>query len=643
MCLGDDRGAGPDPSPTRISQFVGGGGAPVKVLSGPGGDMYYVDLGAGQIHRVTYNGANHPPTAFISAEPTSGTAPLTVAFDGSGSVDLDAGDQLSYAWDLDGDGQYDDSTAVAPTFTYPANGSVTVGLRVTDPAGASGTETTQIVVGPPNTPPVPVIDAPTSALRWKVGDPIAFSGHAADGQEGALPASRLTWSVVLNHCPSNCHAHPLQDFAGVASGSLPAPDHEYPASLSLVLTAVDSTGATASTSVVLNPRTVALTFATNPSGLELTVGASTFTAPATRTVIVGSSNSVSASGLRSVGGTVYGFDTWSDGGAATHNIVAPATPTTYTATFHTVTVGCPATPDFFYTIPSPTGAPAATRLPDGRIAFATLGSDGRSYVAAGDITGDPVAMTALQCHGGLANDNPALAAGSNFADLFVRAWDNTIWTRKLTSGTSGTWQALPIGGMTFNGPSAVATAGDAVHLVVRGTNGGLFHAVRRGSTWTGWENLGGFIQGTPAVAARPGGGITIVARGGDDGVWERHGDTGAWSGWTPLGGATSSSPTRRVGLSGPTTCRSSSPARREACGRATSRTRRGVAGSRSRGRCRRRRGWRPRPLPARVIVYVSEGGVTSYLQYADRWIGYNPAAYTCPSCLPAARRPGLVP
>jgi hypothetical protein len=33
------------------------------------------------------------------------------------------------------------------------------------------------------------------------------------------------------------------------------------------------------------------------------------------------------------GGTTYVFDSWSDGGAAVHDIVAPATDTTYTATF----------------------------------------------------------------------------------------------------------------------------------------------------------------------------------------------------------------------------------------------------------------------------------------------------------------------
>lgn len=50
-------------------------------------------------------------------------------------------------------------------------------------------------------------------------------------------------------------------------------------------------------------------------------------------MIVGSSNSISATTPQSLGGSSYTFSSWSDGGAQTHNITAPANPTTYTATF----------------------------------------------------------------------------------------------------------------------------------------------------------------------------------------------------------------------------------------------------------------------------------------------------------------------
>src|SRR6266511_6403 len=60
----------------------------------------------------------------------------------------------------------------------------------------------------------------------------------------------------------------------------------YPSYLHLVLTATDSVGLTGTTTVNLNPKTVDLSFNTNPSGLQLTVGSTSQTAPFTRTVML---------------------------------------------------------------------------------------------------------------------------------------------------------------------------------------------------------------------------------------------------------------------------------------------------------------------------------------------------------------------
>ena len=323
---------GPDglPSAANRAVFVNAAAGPVDLQIGPGGDLFYVGFDDGTIRRIQYFAGNQPPIAQATASPTSGNAPLTVSFDGSGSSDPDPGDTISYAWDLNGDGAYGDSTAQKPTHTYATPGTYSVRLRVTDSQGATGTSAA-ITISANNTPPVPVIDSPSSSLTWKVGDSIAFSGHASDAQDGTEPASRLTWTIILHHCPTNCHTHPIQTISGVASGSLSAPDHEYPSHLELQLTATDANGLSASASVNLNPQTVGLTFQSSPSGAQLTVGTFSGTAPFTRTVIVNSMNSLSAPN-QSIGGSPYVFSSWSDGGAQTHTIRAPAAPATYTAT-----------------------------------------------------------------------------------------------------------------------------------------------------------------------------------------------------------------------------------------------------------------------------------------------------------------------
>jgi glucose/arabinose dehydrogenase len=368
----------PNPSSiVTIKTNAGGREGPVQLISGPGADIYYAGLEDSRLHRIRYNAGNQPPTAVVQGAPTSGSSPLTVAFNASSSSDPE-GQALSYAWDLDGDGLFDDGTTVAPNFTYTSATplAVTVRLRVTDTQGLS--DVASIVITVNNTAPTPLIASPAASFTWKVGDPIVFSGSATDPEQGTLPASSLIWSVIMHHCPSNCHQHSITDFVGVSSGSFVAPDHEYPSSLELRLTAIDSGGLQNTTSVTLNPQTVVLTYQTNPPGLQLTLNAASGTAPFSRSVIVGSTNSISATTPQTLGGTNYQFTSWSDNGAQTHSIVAPAAPATYTATF--TSIGMPAGLVAAYGMNEGSGGTTADWTPNaltGTISGATWSTQGK--------------------------------------------------------------------------------------------------------------------------------------------------------------------------------------------------------------------------------------------------------------------------
>jgi PKD repeat protein len=258
-----------------------------------------------------------------------------VSFDGTGSSDPD-GDALTYAWDLDGDGAYDDSTSPQPTYTYSTAGTYAARLQVTDARGASDTLDEPLTITAGNTPPTATIDTPVPGTTWKASEGISFSGKGNDGEDGALPASALSWKWIVHHCPTadTCHEHVWENFSGVASGTFTAPDHEYPSYLELRLTATDSGGLTDTKSVRLDPKTVELNFRSDPAGLKLMVGGSESTTPFSRTAIVGSKNLVSAPSPQALAGTTYNFASWSDGGAQSHEIVAPdAAAATYTATY----------------------------------------------------------------------------------------------------------------------------------------------------------------------------------------------------------------------------------------------------------------------------------------------------------------------
>ncbi|HEX6872487.1 MAG TPA: carboxypeptidase-like regulatory domain-containing protein, partial [Micromonosporaceae bacterium] len=189
--------------------------------------------------------------------------------------------------------------------------------------------------------PIAAIGRPEIGTTWKVGDTITFAGHARDPQQGNLPDSALTWHLRMQHCyaPGNCHAHVIEDFIGVSSGSFVAPDHEYPSYLELELVATDAQGLTSSYVQRLNPRTVDLTFTSNPPGRQLSVGAVTQTAPFTVRLIQGSTTTVSAPSPQQSGLTTYTFGGWSDGKARSHSIIANSD-ATYTATFSSTTALC---------------------------------------------------------------------------------------------------------------------------------------------------------------------------------------------------------------------------------------------------------------------------------------------------------------
>ncbi|HEX6686460.1 MAG TPA: PQQ-dependent sugar dehydrogenase [Candidatus Limnocylindrales bacterium] len=316
-----------------VTTFVQQAAGPVDLAVGPGGELYYVDLG-GTVRRIRYFPANQPPVASIAATPTTGQIPLTVSFNGSGSTDADPADQgrLTYQWDFQNDGTFD-ASGVTAMFTYSNVGTFTARLRVTDTLGAFDEET--VTIQPGNAAPTAFVDTPAAGTTWKVGDSLSFSGHATDPQQGTLPSSALSWQLRMQHCatPTSCHTHVVQSWPGVASGSFVAPDHEFPSYLELVLTAADAQGLSHTVVRRLDPRTVRLTFASNPSGVSLTAGSFTGAAPYTREVIQGSTNTVSAPTSHTSGLQSYRFDRWSDGGARSHVIVAPTTDTTYTAIY----------------------------------------------------------------------------------------------------------------------------------------------------------------------------------------------------------------------------------------------------------------------------------------------------------------------
>ncbi len=86
---------------------------------------------------------NQPPVAAVSADKSSGAAPLLVNLDSAGSADPD-GQIVAYAWDF-GDGEA--ASGATAQHSYAADGQYTVTLTVSDDDGASAQAHLSVLVG----------------------------------------------------------------------------------------------------------------------------------------------------------------------------------------------------------------------------------------------------------------------------------------------------------------------------------------------------------------------------------------------------------------------------------------------------------------------------------------------------------------
>lgn len=345
MFPGDD--GRPDPATTERFLREGRVYPGVKIAEGPDGYLYYADLfseegsGEGEIHRIAYR--PNAPTVRLTAEPRYGL------YDGTGKfkASLEAGDSsdpnghpLTYEWDLDEDGSFestgsDETKAVTFTSAEQAAREAAdpelspnriVALRVKDDEGFASVA--RLTLYPGDKPPVPAIDQPSSSYKWGVGDKIHLHGNAVDSEGHAITSPLpYYWVTRMAHCPdpahpNACHVHPLQTFAGIRGPEFVAPQHDYPSYIEVVLRTSDSRGLSGVATKKIEPRTVDLSLSSSPPGIRLLAGSTAADSPFSVPQIEGSTILLSAPAIAQVGGRVYAWQGWSDGGARFHPVLA---------------------------------------------------------------------------------------------------------------------------------------------------------------------------------------------------------------------------------------------------------------------------------------------------------------------------------
>ncbi len=290
----------------------------VDIEAAPDGYLYTVDYVNGTVNRLVHSDA--APVARLTADVTTGALPLAVDFDASTSSDPDGG-TLTYEWDLDGDGEFDDGTGPTASATYETADDVEVAVRVTDESLVSSVAT--LTVRPGNTAPEVQIDI-TTPLPWSANDDISFEITATDAEDGVLDATSIEWDAEIFHCyaEDDCHAHPYTEGSESAAATITGPSHGFPSYVVLRARATDSRGQVTEVSQELHPATATLEITSTPPGATVTVGEASGITPFTMTVIDEDTLTISVPTPQTIGGTPYSFGAWDHGGAQSHDYLA---------------------------------------------------------------------------------------------------------------------------------------------------------------------------------------------------------------------------------------------------------------------------------------------------------------------------------
>jgi hypothetical protein len=310
-----------------VTGFATGFSNPVDLKVGPDGALYTLERGHSSVFRISYDAAPgivvHPADQTVHA---GEKATFTVVASGA--------QPLAYQWQRDGvDVPGANTPQYAVVSATAADDGAAFRCRVTNSFGSVTSNSATLSVTS-NAAPVAAITSPLAGSLYAAGDTILYAGIGSDLEDGDLPATALTWTVVFHH---DTHSHPfLGPLTGQASGSFVIPATGETSSnvfYRIHLEAMDSEGLTHLAHVDVLPRTSTLTLTSSPSGFQLTLDGQPVTAPHTFEGVVGMTRRIGVISPQNIRRKTYGFQSWSDGGAATHDITVPPANTTYAASF----------------------------------------------------------------------------------------------------------------------------------------------------------------------------------------------------------------------------------------------------------------------------------------------------------------------
>ncbi len=137
-------------------------------------------------YKTTISIKNIKPTIILQASSEKGAAPLAVNFDASSSTDPD-GKITGFAWDLDGNGVFNDATGEKASYTYTASGTYEAAVQVTDNSGD-----TNVLKKPINISSTFALKSAIDVNSEVNGKLFIGKSYLFDGKRSSSPSGKVT-------------------------------------------------------------------------------------------------------------------------------------------------------------------------------------------------------------------------------------------------------------------------------------------------------------------------------------------------------------------------------------------------------------------------------------------------------------------
>jgi glucose/arabinose dehydrogenase len=327
-----------DASGGSVATFSTGIAFPVDLKVAGDGRLYYLARGSGTATGAVYRIERGATAPAITAHPASQSVRPGAAV--TFSVRASGPPPLRYQWQRN---EVNIPGATAPDYTITSvvqsDHSARFRAVVSNDFGQVFSNNAVLTVAA-NEPPRATISEPATGTLYTAGAIVRYAGAGNDLEDGTLAPSRFTWQVDFHH---DSHAHPfIAATSGASSGSFVVPTTGETSPnvwYRIYLTVRDSGGLVQTVFRDVLPRRVRVTIASNPAGLQMRLDGQPAVAPFSFDGVAGIVRNLEAPTPQAAGGATHEFVSWSDGGAARHNISTPSVNTTYTATYRVLAGG----------------------------------------------------------------------------------------------------------------------------------------------------------------------------------------------------------------------------------------------------------------------------------------------------------------